>query len=377
MIDLDRWIDELAERGGSDLHLAAGNMPVYRLHGRLEPLADHQQPLSPEEVAAAIAGAVGDEALDRLRHSGELDTAIERGDGSRLRINAYRQQGDFAAAIRLLPNRFFELDELGIDVGLLKCVCGMHSGLILVTGSTSSGKSTTIASLVNEINKTRPCHIHTIEDPIEYRHKSLRAFVTQREVGRDTASFAEALRRSMRQDPDVIVVGEMRDLETMTAALTLAETGHLTFATLHTSDAVQSVSRIISAYPAAHQAQVRVQLASTLQVVFSQKLVPWADGRGRALAAEILVATPNVRAMIREEKTHQMRTAMQTGSEFGMQTLNQSLLKLVQSRRIDRATALDYSEDKKNLLDEIKHSRVPTAELERFRELELERWSND
>ncbi|MGI6496560.1 MAG: type IV pilus twitching motility protein PilT [Kiritimatiellia bacterium] len=351
--DLDRWLDELTARGGSDLHLATGNHPIIRLHGRLEALDQQNAPLSAEAITAAIARVVGEDALDSLRHTGELDAAFERKDGTRLRINAYRQQGDFAAAIRLLPNRFFELDELGLDVNLLRRICAMQSGLILVTGATSSGKSTTIASLVNEINKTQALHIHTIEDPIEYRHVSQRSFVTQREVGRDTASFAEALRRSMRQDPDVVVVGEMRDLETMTAALTLAETGHLTFATLHTSDAVQSVSRIISSYPAVHQAQVRVQLASTLQVVMSQKLVPWADGKGRSLAAEILVATPNVRAMIREEKTHQMRTAMQTGGEYGMQTLNQSLLSLLNRRVIDRATALEYSEDKAHLLEEL------------------------
>ncbi len=354
-MNLDPWLDELAARGGSDLHLAVGSPPIIRVHGFLEHLAGHPHLLMPEEIAAVIASAVGDEAVKRLRNCGELDAAFERQDGTRLRINAYRQQGDFAAAIRLLPNRFFALDELGLDTGLLNRICAMHAGLVLVTGSTGSGKSTTIASLVHEINKTRSCHIHTIEDPVEYRHKSLRAFVTQREVGRDTASFAEALRRSMRQDPDVIVVGEMRDLETMTAALTLAETGHLTFATLHTSDATQTVSRIISAYPAAHQAQVRVQLASTLRVVFSQKLVPWADGGGRSLAAEILIATPNVRAMIREEKTHQIRTAMQTGGEHGMQTLNQSLLLLLARRKIDRATALEYSEDKASLLEELDH----------------------
>ena len=354
-IDLDHWLDELAARGGSDLHLATGNPPVFRVHGRLERLADQQEPLSAESIAAVVAGAVGDAALDRLRHTGELDAAFERKDGTRLRINAYRQQGDFAAAIRLLPHRFFALEELGLDMGVLKRICAMQAGLVLVTGSTGSGKSTTIASLVHEINKTRPCHIHTIEDPVEYRHRSLRGFVTQREVGRDTASFAEALRRSMRQDPDVIVVGEMRDVETMSAALAMAETGHLTFATLHTSDAAQTVSRVVSAYPAAHQAQVRVQLATTLQVVICQKLVPWANGAGRSLAAEILVATPNVRTMIREEKTHQMRTAMQTGAEHGMQTLNQSLLELLARRKIDRATALEYSEEKANLTEEIDH----------------------
>jgi twitching motility protein PilT len=352
-MSLYHWLDELAERGGSDLHIAVNSPPIIRVHGFLEPLPAQPDPLTDKDVTAAIIEAVGEEALKRLCHANELDAAFERNDGTRLRINAYRQQGGFAAAIRLLPNRFFTLGELGLNTGLLNRICAMHAGLVLVTGSTGSGKSTTIASIVHEINKTRSCHIHTIEDPIEYRHKSIRAFVTQREVGRDTASFAEALRRSMRQDPDVIVVGEMRDIETMSAALALAETGHLTFATLHTSDATQTVSRIISAYPAAHQAQVRVQLASTLQVVFSQKLVPWADGKGRALAAEILLATPNVRAMIREEKTHQIRTAMQTGSEHGMQTLNQSLLSLVAKRRIDPPTALEYSEDKPSLVEEL------------------------
>lgn len=357
--DLERWLDELAARDGSDLHLAAGNPPVFRLHGRLDRLADYVGVLAPETIAGMIAGVVGEDAFDRLRHTGELDAAFERPDGTRLRINAYRQQGEFAVAIRLLPNRFFGLEELGLDLGLLKGICELQAGLVLVTGSTSSGKSTTIASIVNEINKSRACHIHTIEDPVEYRHKSLQAFVTQREVGRDTASFAEALRRSLRQDPDVVVVGEMRDLETMAAALTLAETGHLTFATLHTSDAIQTVSRIISAFPAAHQAQVRVQLASTLQIAISQKLVPWADGKGRSLAAEILVATPNVRAMIREEKTHQMRTAIQTGGEHGMQTLNQALLTLLTSGRIDRETALQYSEDKASMKEELEHRGVP------------------
>lgn len=354
-MNLDHWLDELAKRGGSDLHLAVGSPPIIRVHGSLERLASQPNPLAVREVSAAIAAAIGEDALERLRHQGELDAAFERQDGTRLRINVYRQQGDLAAAIRLLPNRFFALNELGLDTGLLNRICAMHAGLVLVTGTTGSGKSTTIASLVHEINQTRPCHIHTIEDPIEYRHRCLQALVTQREIGRDTASFAEALRRSMRQDPDVIVVGEMRDVETMTAALTLAETGHLTFATLHTSHATQTVSRIISAYPAAHQPQVRVQLASTLQVVFSQKLVPWTGGGGRSLAAEILLAIPSVRAMIREEKTHQMRTAMQTGGEHGMQTLNQSLLALVAQRKIDRAAALKYSEDKAGLLEEFEH----------------------
>jgi twitching motility protein PilT len=350
---MKQMLSDLIRRGGSDLHLAAGNLPVFRVHGQLLRLDEYPEVLTADETMHLIESMVPEDDFQQLKKSGELDAAFSQDDGFRLRINAYRQQGNYAAAIRLLPNRFFGLDELGIDPRILRRICALHSGLVLVTGATSSGKSTTIASLVHEINKSRPCHIHTIEDPVEYRHESIRAFVTQREIGRDCASFAESLRRSMRQDPDVVVIGEMRDLETMSSALTLAETGHLTFATLHTSDAVQTVSRVISSFPAAHQAQVRVQLASTLQVVISQKLVPWADGAGRSLAAEILVATPGVRALIREEKTHQMRTSMQTGVEHGMQTLNQSLLSHFHAGRIDEMTAMQFSEDRRNLEEEM------------------------
>lgn len=352
-IDFEALLDCLVEWGGSDLHLAVSNPPLIRVHGLLRQIPGQSGELKPEEIASVVAGIVGEDSFDRLCQSGELDAAFERPDGTRLRVNAYRQQGEFALAIRLLPNRFFYLEELGINIAVLEKICELPSGLVLVTGTTSSGKSTTIASIVNQINKTRPCHIHTIEDPIEYRHRSLKSFVTQREVGRDTKSFSEALCRSMRQDPDVVVVGEMRDLETMSAAFALAETGHLTFATLHTSDAIQTVSRVISAYPAERQAQIRVQMASTLQVVISQKLVPWKNGKGRSLAAEILVVTPCVRAMIREEKTHQMRTTIQTGSEHGMQTLEQALLGLLAKGLIDKTTAMKYSGNKADMNDEM------------------------
>ena len=221
--------------------------------------------------------------------------------------------------------------------------CGTGAG----DGCNGFGKSTTIASLIHEINAQRACHIHTIEDPVEYRHRNLKSFVTQREVGRDTASFAEALRRSMREDPDVVMVGEMRDVDTMSAALTLAETGHLTFATLHTSTAVQTISRIISAFPAAQQAQVRIQIASTLQYVICQKLVPWSTGTGRSLAAEVLCVTPAVRAMIRDEKTHQIATAMQTGHDLGMRTLNASLRNMVDDELISMEEAASYSESRR------------------------------
>ena len=351
----DKLLRELVRLEGSDLHLAADNPPMVRLHGVLLPIADFPA-LGAEEVTDMIRHMVGEKRFSELGETGELDAALDLDGGYRLRLNAYRQQGDYAAALRLLPNRFFPLDRLGLPDIVLASVCRLHAGLVLVTGSTSSGKSTTIASIVNEINQRRPCHIHTIEDPVEYRHVSRRAFVTQREVGRDTASFAEALRRSMREDPDVIVIGEMRDLETMAAALTLSETGHLTFATLHTSDAVQTVSRIVSQYPAAQQAQVRIQLASTLRYVVSQQLVPWDDGNGRSLAAEILVATSAVRALIREDKTHQIRNAIQTGHALGMRTMNQSLLALVAQGTITMATATEYSPDPDRLHEEAAHA---------------------
>jgi len=337
---------ELVERDGSDLHLAVGNPPAIRCHGILAPIKGYPC-LDEASLNGLVMEMVGQEDYDILNRSGDLDKALSLEGGYRLRVNAYRQQGSLALALRLLPKEFMPFEKLGLSPKILEFISGLHSGLVLVTGATSSGKSTTIASVVNRINETRPCHILTIEDPIEYRHMSKRAFVSQREIGRDTTSFAEALRRALREDPDVVVVGEMRDLETMSAALTLAETGHLTFATLHTSNAVQTISRIINAFPAEQQAQVRVQIASTLQYVICQKLIPWDHGMGRSLAAEVLVVTPAVRAMIREEKSHQIQTAMQTNCNLGMQTLNQSLRLLVRQRCITIKTAISYSEDKK------------------------------
>lgn len=336
-------LSELVRQNGSDLHLAAGSRPLLRIHGTLVPVAGAEA-LDAAGAAGLIRALIGDAAVQQLEQTCEHDSAISLEGGYRLRINAYRQQDTFAAALRLLPNRFFELEELGLPMIVLQRMCRMSNGLVLVTGATSSGKSTTIASVVHQINQSRACHIHTIEDPVEYRHESRKAFVTQREVGRDTASFAEALRRSMREDPDVIVIGEMRDLDTMSAAMTLAETGHLTFATLHTSNAAQTISRIVSAYPAAQQAQARVQLASTLRYVVCQRLVPWDGGKGRSLAAEVLGVTPAVRAMIRDEKSHQIRTVIQTNYESGMRTLAQSLNQLVQAGRISPETAAQICE---------------------------------
>lgn len=353
-MNLDLLLQCMQLEDASDLHLAVGSVPVFRVHGVLRELPQCAESVHAEGIREVVLAALGEGSWQKLEREQELDAAFSGPGGIRLRLNGYREENGFALAIRFLPNAFFALPDLGLPLRVLEDCCRMQSGLVLVTGSTGSGKSTTIASLVHRINQERACHIHTIEDPIEYRHTPIKAFVTQREVGRDTVSFAEALRRSLRQDPDVIVVGEMRDLDTMSAALTLAETGHLTFATLHTSDAAQTISRVISAFPAAQQAQVRVQLASTLRVIISQKLLPCALKPGRKLAAEVLVATPSVRAMIREGKTHQLQTALQTGGEHGMQTLNQSILRLVNEGHIPRATALEYAEDKAGLAQQMR-----------------------
>ncbi|MDR1290058.1 MAG: PilT/PilU family type 4a pilus ATPase [Planctomycetaceae bacterium] len=338
-----KLLSQLISDNGSDLHIAANNPPMIRIHGKLVPM-DGQPVLSSDDAFAIISQILQTEELRELERTGELDAAIEIEGGYRIRINAYRQQNTYAIALRLLPNRFFNFDELGLPIKVLEHICKLHAGLVLVTGATSSGKSTTIASIVNRINQERYCHIHTIEDPIEYRHNSSRSFVTQREVGKDTVTFVEALRRSMREDPDVIVIGEMRDLETMSAALTLAETGHLTFATLHTATAIQTVSRIVSAFPAAQQPQIRIQLATTLQYVICQKLIPWDNGNGRSLVAEILYVNSAVRAMIREEKSHQINNVMQTNYDEGMRTLEQSLNNAVKQGNISHKTAKLYSE---------------------------------
>lgn len=344
-MDMIQIIDDMIRLKASDLHLVAGHPPILRVHGALQPLSCWSQPLAGDDILATLRKLVTDGQLADFTTTCELDVGVTLGDGYRLRINAYIQQRSPAAAIRLLPNSILDIHKLGLDSAVLHRIMALHAGLILVTGATGSGKTTTIASLINQINATRACHIHTIEDPIEYQHISKAALITQREVGYDTASFAEALRRSVREDPDVIVIGEMRDLETTTAALTLAETGHLTFATLHTADAVQTISRITSQFPAAQQALVTIQLANTLRYVICQQLVPWDNGRGRSMAAEILTITPAVRALIRDGRTHQIRNAIQTGQAEGMQTMEQALAALVSKHLISTTTAAQFCSD--------------------------------
>lgn len=346
-MELDRLLSAFKEAKSSDLHLTGGGVPYIRIHGGLFPMPEFPA-VSDQEMETLTEQLVGEEAYKRFLSDNELDMAITY-QGDRMRVNIYRQQKKIAWALRLLPSKFFALEELGISMQVLQMACTMQKGLVLVTGATGSGKSTTLASIINEINKTRNCHIFTIEDPVEYKHENIKAFVSQREVGDDTASFEEALRRVLREDPDVVLIGEMRDQTTMRAALTLAETGHLTFGTLHTSEALQTVTRLIGAFPANEQEQIRTQLATTLNLVISQQLVPWSDGKGRSLAAEIMVGTPAIKAMIRESKIHQITSSIQTGQQHGMKSMNASLYELVQARKIDAERALEWSLDKEDM----------------------------
>lgn len=347
MIEFDKLLSAFKESHSSDLHLTSGGVPYIRIHGGLFPLEEFSA-VTEREMEHLTEHLVGFEAYKRFQSENELDMAITY-QGDRMRVNIYRQQKKIAWALRLLPSRFFALDELGISADILHSACKMQKGLVLVTGATGSGKSTTLASIIHEINRTRNCHIFTIEDPVEYKHENIKAFVSQREVGDDTASFDEALRRVLREDPDVVLIGEMRDQTTMRAALTLAETGHLTFGTLHTSEALQTVTRLIGAFPANEQEQIRTQLATTLNLVISQQLIPWSDGQGRSLAAEIMVGTPAVKAMIRESKIHQITSAIQTGQQYGMKSMNSAIFDLVKAKKIDAERALEWSLDKEDM----------------------------
>ena len=309
-----KLIAEARALGASDVHLAAGRLPVMRLHGLLQPMA--AEPVTAVQLEQSLREVLSEQLLAQLQRSGEVDAALNDAQGGRLRLNAYRQGGSYAVAVRLLAGSIPSCEELGLPV-VVQQLAALERGLVLVTGSTGSGKSTTLAALVQKINSTRSVHVLTLEDPIEYVYPPGKALINQREVGRDTESFASGLRSALRQDPDVILVGELRDAEAIAIALTAAETGHLVLATLHTQDAVSSVTRLVELLPERQQ-QVRAQLAECLQAVVCQRLLPRADGHGRAAAFEVLVATAALRNLIREAKTHQLVSYMQTGKQYGM-----------------------------------------------------------
>ena len=332
----------MIDEDASDLHISVGIPPVLRIRGELVHLKNSA--LTPEDTEA-LGRAIGQDSLvDRANAEWSADFAISFRE-QRFRVSLYRERGNFAIAVRLLPNRFMSLEEIGVPAAVRRLL-DLPRGLILVTGPTGSGKTTTLASMLNIINETSARHILTIEDPIEYLHNHRRGVVHQRELGMDIPSFADGLRRGMRQDPDVILVGEMRDLETMEAAVTAAETGHLVFSTLHTTGAVRTVDRIVDAFPAAQQAQIRIQLASTLRAAISQILLPRLDGHGRVAAFEVVLNTHAVAALIRENKTYGITTVVQTSADDGMLSLEKSLVDLYSRGLISYEDVMNKSEDR-------------------------------
>jgi len=346
MIAIQKLLEEMVERGATDLHLIAGAPPCFRINQKL--VMSEYDVLTPAMTRSLVYSLLNDQQKKRFEEEMELDFAISIEGLSRFRGNAYFQRGSVACAIRRIPFNIPDLSELGLPP-IIESLTGKTQGLILVTGPTGSGKSTTLAAMINRINNERPCHIITIEDPIEYLHKNRRAIVSQREVGQDTKSFATALKYALREDPDVIMIGEMRDIDTISAALTASETGHLVLATLHTDSAVESINRIIDIFPPHQQSQVRIQLAQVIEAVITQKLLPKAKMDGLALACELLVATPAVRTLIRESRIHELYGVMQTSQKFGMRTMNMALFELARKGIISWQTALFVSQDPEEL----------------------------
>jgi twitching motility protein PilT len=335
---MNELLEQMIELGASDLHLTVGVPPMARIHGELGPIEGYPR-LDPDDARGLIYSILPQRQRERFEAELELDCSHAVPGKARFRVNVYYQRDAVGAAFRVIPVEPKSLDELGLPQQVAN-LSRLARGLVLVTGPTGSGKSSTLAALIDMANTERSDHIVTVEDPIEFLHRHKRCIVNQREVGEDTKSFNSALKHVLRQDPDIILIGELRDLETISVALTAAETGHLVFATLHTQDAPQTIDRVIDVFPTGQQQQIRVQLAGALQGILCQQLVPTADGAGRTVAVEILVATPAVRNLVREAKTHQVYSAMQAGGKFGMQTMDAHLAELVRRGRVDYHSAL-------------------------------------
>ena len=339
-------LEEVIKKKASDLHIQVGLPPMLRVDGSLIAVPSTET-LSEENVEALVFAILDEDQKQILLKDKEFDFSFAFGDLGRFRVNAFHERGNLAAALRLIPNEILTTEQLGMPE-IVKKFADYPRGLVLVTGPTGSGKSTTLAALVDKINSEKSAHIVTIEDPIEFTHKSKKSVIVQREVHYDTYSFSAALRSSLRQDPDVVLSGEMRDLETIAAAITIAETGHLVFATLHTNSAAQSIDRMIDVFPPHQQPQIRAQLSNILMGICSQRLIP-SIGGGRAVAAEVLIATPAVRNIIREGKSHQLEAVIQTGAEFGMQSMDKTLVTLIHNGTITYDEARNYAVD----LDEL------------------------
>ena len=339
-------LEEVIKKKASDLHLQVGLPPMLRVDGSLIAVTGSEA-LDEEGIESLVFAILDEDQKQILLKDKEFDFSFAFGDLGRFRVNAFHERGNIAAALRLIPNEIVTIEQLGLPE-IVNKFASYPRGLVLITGPTGSGKSTSLAALIHKINAEQSKHIITIEDPIEFTHKSMKSVIVQREVHYDTYSFSAALRSALRQDPDVILLGEMRDLETIASAITMAETGHLVFATLHTNSAAQSIDRMIDVFPPHQQPQIRSQLANILMAVASQRLVP-SIGGGRIAAAEILVATPAVRNIIREGKTHQLEAVIQTGAEFGMQSMDKMLVKLVHDGSVTYEEARNFAVD----LDEL------------------------
>jgi len=357
MANLHQLLQVMIEKGASDLHLTTGSPPQIRVNGHLVPLDQPQ--LTPADTKQLVYSVLTDAQKHRFEEENELDFSFGLKGFSRFRGNIFMQRGAVGGAIRTIPFKIKTFEELGLP-HIIQDLVKKPRGLVLVTGPTGSGKSTTLASMIDRINSERHDHIITIEDPIEFLHPHKKSVVNQREVTTDTKSFKAALKYILRQDPDVVLIGEMRDLETIEAALTISETGHLTFGTLHTNSCAQTVNRIIDVFPPHQQPQVRAQLSFVLEGIISQQLIPKANGQGRAMAMEVLIPTPAIRNLIREDKVHQIYSSMQTGQgKHGMQTMNQSLFELYSKRVITYEDALARSSNLEELVNMINRGAGP------------------
>ena len=354
-ITMDDLLAATIEYGASDLHVRANMPPELRVHGELQPIAE--EILTPEDTYTLCCQICSDEQLAEVEQNGGADFALAHEDGTRFRVSVFKERKNWGAVLRMIPSTLLTLEQIGLP-DTVKELLFKPRGLILVTGPTGSGKSTTLASMLDVINKERGVHIITIEDPIEFYHTSQKSLVTQREVGADVPSFAEAIRRALRQDPDVILVGEMRDLETIGAAITAAETGHLVFGTLHTTGAAETIDRIVDAFPTNQQQQIRTQLASGLQAVISQillpKLEPNGEVHGRIAAFEIMISTPAIQSRIRDNKTNMIKSDMQTGAKFGMVTLDSCLLEHYKAGLISYEELITKSQDPDTVVAKLK-----------------------
>ena len=342
MYDLNEVLTESVRQRASDIHFTSGRAPAYRIDGVLSPIIGER--LTPQMLEELLMPIMDVRHRDELETNGQTDFAHAIPGVGRFRVNVFKQRGTLAAVMRSLPFNIPEPEDLGIPKEVVE-MTSRKRGLVLVTGPTGSGKSTTLASLIHVINKTYPYHIITLEDPIEYLHRHDKSIVNQREIGSDSTDYAQALRAALREDPDVILVGEMRDLETISTAITAAETGHLVFSTLHTIGADKTIDRIIDVFPPNQQQQVRIQLASVLECIVSQQLLKKADGTGRVAALEVLFANNAVRNLIRESKTYQIASVMQTNKRTGMQTMDDSIFDLYLKHRIDAANAVEFAQD--------------------------------